>query len=78
MTESARKLEELLPEHIRERIEPPDRARNEKITARFTDSEYELLERFADEREETVTALVRKLALATIDKVADHLDDRDD
>ncbi len=61
------KLESLLPESVRARIEPPDRARNEKITARFTDEEYELLARFAGERRETVTAVVRKLALATID-----------
>lgn len=69
------KLESLLPEGIRSRFEAPDRARNEKITARFTDTEYEFLERFADEREETVTSLVRKLALATIDEVSEGLDD---
>ena len=73
MTDGATRYEELLPAGIRDRIEPPDRARNEKITARFTDQEYELLERFADQREETVTALVRKLALATIDDVAASL-----
>ncbi len=73
MTDGAPKFEELLPAPIRECIEPPDRARNEKITARFTDREYELLERFAGQREETVTALVRKLALATIDQVAARL-----
>lgn len=70
MTNSAPKLESLLPADIRARIEPPDRARNEKITARFTDQEYELLARFAGERQETVTAVVRKLALATIGEVS--------
>ena len=74
MTDRPTQLESLLPDHIRERIEPPDRARNEKITARFTDSEYALLERFASEREETVTALVRKIALATIDGVTVRLE----
>ena len=73
MSDGGPRFEELLPAGIRERIEPPDRARNEKITARFTDQEYELLERFAGQREETVTALVRKLALATIDQVAARL-----
>ena len=67
-------LESLLPARVRERIEPPDRARNEKVTARFTDREYALLARFAGERQETVTAVVRKLALATIDDVATRID----
>ena len=74
MSSPAKKLEDLLPDHVRERIEAPDRARNEKVTARFTDSEYEILERFATERRETVTAVVRKIALATIDEVAGQLD----
>ena len=74
MTDGAPKLESLLPERIRRRIEPPDRARNEKITARFTDSEYRMLARFANERKETVTAVVRKIALATIDDVSGALD----
>ncbi len=74
MKDGARKLESLLPERVRRRIEPPDRARNEKITARFTDREYALLARFAGERQETVTAVVRKIALATIDDVANGLD----
>lgn len=67
-------LESLLPARVRERIEPPDRARNEKITARFTDREYDLLARFAGERQETVTAVVRKLALATINSVANGIE----
>ena len=70
MTERPPRLESLLPAGVRERIEPPDRARNEKITARFTEQEYELLAQFAGERQETVTAVVRKLALATIGEVA--------
>lgn len=74
MNDPAKKLQDLLPDRVRQRIEPPDRARNEKVTARFTDREYELLERFASEREETVTALVRKIALATINEVAARLD----
>lgn len=74
MSNQVRKLEDLLPERVRERIEPPDRARNEKVTARFTDREYELLERFAGERQETVTAVVRKIALATIDEVAGRVE----
>ena len=73
MTDGAPKLESLLPARVRERIEPPDRARNEKITARFTDQEYKMLARFAGERQETVTAVVRKIALATIDDVAHGL-----
>ena len=47
------------------------------MTARFTDREYALLARFAGERQETVTAVVRKLVLATIDDVATGID-RDD
>lgn len=74
MSGQAKKLEDLLPARVRERIEPPDRARNEKVTARFTDREYEILERFAGERQETVTAVVRKIALATIDEVAERLE----
>lgn len=74
MTGSGTKLESLLPESVRSRIEPPDRARNEKVTARFTDKEYQLLARFAGERQETVTAVVRKIALAAIDDVATRLD----
>ncbi len=73
MSDRVPKLESLLPEGVRKRIEPPDRARNEKITARFTDQEYKLLERFAGERQETVTAVVRKIALATIDDIASEL-----
>ena len=74
MKAPTKKFEDLLPKSVRERIEPPDRARNEKVTARFTDREYELLERFASERQETVTALVRKIALATIEEVSGRLD----
>lgn len=75
MTADRKNLESLMPESLRQRFEPPDRARNEKITARFTDDEYEFLERFATEREETVTSLVRKLALATIEGVSAELDE---
>lgn len=73
MTAKRQQLAEFLPDRVRRRIEPPDRARNEKVTARFTDQEYRLLERLAAERRETVTAVVRKLALASIDEVAARL-----
>lgn len=73
MTAKRQQLGALLPERVKQRIEAPDRARNEKVTARFTDQEYRMLERLAAERQETVTAVVRKLALASIDEVASRL-----
>ena len=70
MRSPSKDFESYLPPRVRSKFEPPDRARNEKITARFTESEYSFLERFARQRQETVTALVRKLALASVDEVA--------
>ena len=63
-------LESLVPKRILERLEPPDRARNDKVTARFTSRDFEILKRLGDERGETTTAVVRKLALAALDEVA--------
>lgn len=63
----------LLPEHIRRKLEAPDRPRNDKVTARFTGDEYKLLARIARERGESVSSLVRKLVLATIDDVGGRL-----
>ena len=71
MTPNPESLVDLLPAELRDRMEPPDRARNEKATARFTAEKFRLLRRLARERQEKVSAVVRKLALATIDEVAD-------
>lgn len=59
----------LIPERVRKTLPPPDRARDNKVTARFTEAEYELLERLSDEREERVSSFVRNLVLATLGQV---------
>ncbi len=65
-----KKKASLLPAHIRKKLEPPDRPRNDKVTARFTDREYRVLAAIARERGEKVSSLVRKLVLAAIDDAA--------
>ena len=60
-------LEALLPEAIRRWLERPERAKNEKVTVRFDEAEFEVLKQLAHERGESVSALVRKLALARLD-----------
>ena len=59
----------LIPERIRKRLPPPDRPRDNKITARFTEEEYGILERLSQERSERVSSFVRNLVLATISGV---------
>jgi uncharacterized protein (DUF1778 family) len=59
----------LIPDRVRKTLPPPDRARDNKVTARFTEEEYELLERLSDEREERVSSFVRNLVLATLGQV---------
>jgi uncharacterized protein (DUF1778 family) len=59
----------LIPEKVRKTLPPPDRARDNKVTARFTEEEYELLERLSGEREERVSSFVRNLVLATLGQV---------
>ena len=61
--------ESLIPERIRKRLPPPDRPRDNKITARFTEREFEILERLSEERSERVSSFVRNLVLATISRV---------
>ena len=62
----------LIPEHIRKRLPPPDRPRDNKITARFTEEEFEVLARLSEERQERVSSFVRNLVLATISQVRDE------
>jgi len=59
----------LIPERIRKRLPPPDRPRENKITARFTEAEFAILSRLSAERQERVSSFVRNLVLATIGEV---------
>jgi len=59
----------LIPERLHKTLPPPDRARDNKVTARFTEEEFDLLERLSDEREEKVSSFVRNLVLATLGEV---------
>jgi len=59
----------LIPERLNKTLPPPDRARDNKVTARFTEEEFDLLERLSDEREEKVSSFVRNLVLATLGEV---------
>ena len=58
----------LIPERIRKRLPPPHRPSENKITARFTEREFEILERMSQERSERVSSFVRNLVLATISR----------
>lgn len=57
----------LIPARLRARLAPPDRARDNKVTARFTKEEFAILGRLSRERDERVSSFVRNLVLATID-----------
>ena len=70
MSPEEQTLESLLPKRVLERLEPPDRARSEKVATRFSAADFEALERLALERGETVSAVVRKLALAAMEASA--------
>ena len=62
-----------LPSHIQKRIAPPERPRDLKITARFTQDEYRILEMLGKERREKVSSLMRHLVLATVEEVREGL-----
>ncbi len=63
------KIKSLMPKHIRDRIASPERARDLKITARFTQDEYRILEMLGEERQEKVSSLMRHLVLATVEEI---------
>ena len=58
--------ESLIPASLRDRLPAPDRARDKKVTARFTAEEFDILDRLSREREERVSSFVRNLVLATL------------
>ncbi len=62
-----------LPKHIRQRIAAPERPRDLKITARFTEDEYKVLEMLGKERQEKVSSLMRHLVLATVEEIREDL-----
>lgn len=68
-----RKKKPLLPDRIRERMPAPDRRRDNKVTARFTEEEFEILAKLSEEREEKISSLVRNLVLATVYEVQEKL-----
>ena len=49
-------------------------SKDQKVTARFSDAEYEQLVRLSRERGEKMSAMLRSLILDTIDEVAEGLE----
>lgn len=70
---SHREPKSSLPKHIRDRIAPPERPRDLKITARFTKDEFKILQMLGKERDEKVSSLMRHLVLATVEEIREDL-----
>lgn len=62
----AKSKKSLIPAKIRAKLPPPERRRDNKVTARFTREEFEILSRMSAERREKVSSFVRNLVLATV------------
>lgn len=58
---------------VRKKEALPDRRRDRKVTARFTDAEFEILAKLGEERGESLSSFVHNLVLATVHEVQESL-----
>ena len=50
-----------------------DQPRDQKVTARFTEEEFEQITKLSGQRKEKLSSLVRDLVLSTVDEVRNTL-----